>query len=175
MPPRPRPTGGIERSCCPYVHPSVDHGKIFVQGRISRPINGSKLIFHMRVCLCLERSGCPSIDHVKIFVQGRISRPINGSKLIFHMRMYLYDTSRNIQEPWPHDLYFTVHWLRTLTRLSRLRFLSKVESQDLLMVASWYFIWWCISMRPAGIYKSHDLLTYISWSTDFELWPDYQG
>ena len=22
-------------------------------------------------------------------------------------------------------------------------------------------------MRPAGIYKSHDLLTYISWSTDF--------
>ena len=36
---------------------------------------------------------------VKIFVQGRISRPINGSKLIFHMRMYLYENSRNIQEP----------------------------------------------------------------------------
>ena len=33
-----------------------------------------------------------------------------------------------------------------LKTLSRLRFLSKVESQDLLMVASWYFIWDCISM-----------------------------
>ena len=22
-------------------------------------------------------------------------------------------------------------------------------------------------MRPAGIYMSHDLMTYISWSTDF--------
>ena len=36
---------------------------------------------------------------VKIFVQVRISRPANGSKLIFHIRMYLYETSRNIQEP----------------------------------------------------------------------------
>ena len=90
MPPRPRPAGGIERSGCAYVR--------------------------------------PSIDQVKIFVKGRISRPINGSKLIFHMRMYLYETGRNIQEPWPHYLYFTVHWLRTLARLSRLRFLSKVES-----------------------------------------------
>ena len=47
------------------------------------------------------------ITKVKIFVQGRIS--INGCKFIFHMRMYLYETSRNIQETWPHDLYFTVH------------------------------------------------------------------
>ena len=23
-------------------------------------------------------------------------------------------------------------------------------------------------MKPAGIYKTHDLLTYISWSTDFD-------
>ena len=30
-------------------------------------------------------------------------------------------------------------------------------------------------MRPAGIYKSHDLLTYISWSIGFGLWSDYQG
>ena len=30
-------------------------------------------------------------------------------------------------------------------------------------------------MRPAGIYKSHDLLTYISRCTDFGLWPGYQG
>ena len=30
-------------------------------------------------------------------------------------------------------------------------------------------------MRPAGLYKSHDLMTYISQSTDFGLWPDYQG
>ena len=53
------------------------------------------------------------IVKVKIFVQGRISRLINGSKLIFHMRMYLYETSRNIQEPWAPDLYFTVYWLWT--------------------------------------------------------------
>ena len=115
------------------------------------------------------------IDQVKIFVQGRTSRPINGSKLIFHMRMYLYETSRNIQEPWPHDLYFMVHWLQTLVRLSRLSFLSKVESQDLLMVASWYFIWGCPSMRPAGIYTSHDLVTYISQSAKFRLWSSFHG
>ena len=28
-------------------------------------------------------------------------------------------------------------------------------------------------MRLAGIYKSHDLMTCISRSTDFRLWPDY--
>ena len=94
------------------------------------------------------------IVNVKIFGQGRISRPVNSSKLIFHMRMYLYETSRNIQDLWPPDLYFMVHWPQTLARLSTLRFLAKVESQDLLMVASWYFIWGCISMRPAVIYKA---------------------
>ena len=35
----------------PYVRPSVDQVNIFVQGRISRPIDGSKLIFHMRMYL----------------------------------------------------------------------------------------------------------------------------
>ena len=82
----------------------------------------------------IERSGCPYV-HTSIRMSVHpytrltwISRPINGSKLIFHLSMYLYETSRNIQEPWPHDLYFTIHWLRTLSRLSRLRFLSKVES-----------------------------------------------
>ena len=51
MPPRPRPAGSIERSGCPYVRQSVDQ-VVFVQGRISRPINGSKLIFHLEMCLC---------------------------------------------------------------------------------------------------------------------------
>ena len=48
------------------------------------------------------------IIKAKIFVQDRILSSTNGSQLIFHMRMYPYETSRNIQEPWPHDLYFTV-------------------------------------------------------------------
>ena len=48
------------------------------------------------------------IIKVKIFVQGRILISTNGSKLIFYERMYLYETSRNIQQPWPHDLYFMV-------------------------------------------------------------------
>ena len=39
------------------------------------------------------------ITMVKIYVQGRILSSTNGSKLIFHMRMYLYETSRYIQEP----------------------------------------------------------------------------
>ena len=39
------------------------------------------------------------VMQVKIFVQGRILSSTNGSKLVFHMRMYLYETSRNIQEP----------------------------------------------------------------------------
>ena len=39
-----------------YISWSTDFGqiikvKIFVQGRIARPINGSKLIFHMRMYL----------------------------------------------------------------------------------------------------------------------------
>ena len=38
-----------------YISRSTDFGQIikiktFVQGRISRPSNGSKLIFHMRMC-----------------------------------------------------------------------------------------------------------------------------
>ena len=71
----------------------------------------------------------PSKEEVKISGQDRISRPINGSKFIFHTRIYLYETSRNTQEPWLPDLYFTVHWLRALVRLSRLRFLAKLEAE----------------------------------------------
>ena len=51
MPPQPRPAGGIACSGCPYVRTSVEQVNIFVQGRISRPNNGSKLIFHMRMYL----------------------------------------------------------------------------------------------------------------------------
>ena len=71
--------------------------------------------------------------------------------------------------PWRHRAFgLSIHvYMRTSVCRPVLRFLSKAESQELLMVASWYFIWGCISMRPAGIYKSHDLMTYISWSTDF--------
>ena len=35
----------------------------------------------------------------KIFVHGRILSSDNGSKLIFPKRMYLYEISKNIQEP----------------------------------------------------------------------------
>ena len=45
--------------------------------------------------------GLSQIIKVKIFVQDRILSSSNGNKLIFHMRMYLYETSRNIQDPWP--------------------------------------------------------------------------
>ena len=102
-----------------YVCPSEDEVNVFGQCRISRPINGSKLICHIRIYLFETSRNIQSHDlmtyiswstdfvhvyfgqiiKVKIFVQGRISRPTNGSKLIFHMRMYLYETSRNIQEP----------------------------------------------------------------------------
>ena len=30
-------------------------------------------------------------------------------------------------------------------------------------------------MKPAGIYKSHDLMTYISWSANFRLWPIFHA
>ena len=49
------------------------------------------------------------------------------------------------------------HWTFGLSKGPKitLRFLAKVhvESQDLLMVGSWYFIRGYISMRPAWIYK----------------------
>ena len=43
--------------------------------------------------------GLGQIIKVKIFVQGRSLSSTNGSKVIFYTRMYLYETSRNIQEP----------------------------------------------------------------------------
>ena len=60
MLPRPWSAGGIECSGCPYVHPSIAQVKIFVQGRISRTINGRKLIFeprHEKTCLRDFRPG----------------------------------------------------------------------------------------------------------------------
>ena len=94
-----------------YVRLSVDQVNIFVQGRISRPFNGSKKIFHMRMYLWDQQeytramtswsifhgpltSDFGQIIKVKIFVQGRILTSTNGSKLIFHMMMNLYETSR---------------------------------------------------------------------------------
>ena len=118
------------------VRPTEDQVKIFGPGRISRPINGSKLIFHM-----WEE---PTEDQVKIFGPGRISRPVSGSKLIFHTWLYFYEMSRNLQEPWPCDLYFMVHWFR-------LRFLAQVDSQNLLVVESSFFTWGYISIRGAGM------------------------
>ena len=123
-----------------------------------------------RSCPCVRPSIHPPKDQVKIFGQGRISSSINGRKLIFHMRIYLCQTSRNIQNPWAPDLYFTVNWLRTLARLSRLRFLSKVESPQDLQVD--------ISYKNVSLWdqdKSHDLLTCISWSADFRLWLIFHG
>ena len=84
------------------------------------------------------------------------------------MMMYLYETSRNIQEPWPPDLYFMVHWLRTLARLSRLRFLSMIDPQDLLMVASWYFMWKCISETSRNIQEPWPPVLYFT-----VCWPDF--
>ena len=133
------------------------YSKLLCPRGLGPPAAKSFWVVHMYIHL--------STDQVKIFGLGRILRPIDGSKLIFHMRIYLYETSRNIQEPWPHDLYFVVHWLRTLARLSRLRFLSKLESQGLLMVASWYFIWWCIFETSRNIQEPwpHDLYFTIYW------------
>ena len=54
MLPRPRLARGVERSGCPYVRMSVrmseDQVKIFVPGRMSRPINGSSVL-HMMMYL----------------------------------------------------------------------------------------------------------------------------
>ena len=68
---------------------------------------------------------------------------------MFHMRIYLYETSRNIQEPWPSDLYFMVCWLQTLADFPWLIFSSQVDSWALLMVASWYFTRGFTSLKPA--------------------------
>ena len=136
MPSRPQPAGGIERSSCVYVRTSIDHVKIFVQGRISRPINGSKLIFHMRVCISMKPAGIYKTHNLYFtvhwlqtlailsrlrFLSNMVSRLVNGSKLIFHMMMYLYETSRNIQEPWPPDLYFMVHWLLDFGLINKIK------------------------------------------------------
>ena len=46
---------------CAHVRPSEDQVQIFVQCRISRPINGSKLIFHTRMYL-IYKSHDPMTD-----------------------------------------------------------------------------------------------------------------
>ena len=141
----------IVRTC---VRPTEDQVKIFGPDRISRPINGSKLIFHMRIYLWEEQEYTRAMTSwpifhgpltlVKIFGPGRISRPVSGSKLIFHTWLYFYEMSRNLQKPWPCDLYFMVHWFR-------LRFLAQVDSQNLLVIESSFFTWGYISMRGAGM------------------------
>ena len=141
----------VVRTC---VRPTEDQVKIFGPGRISRPINGSKLIFHMRIYLWEEQEYTRAMTSwpifhgpltlVKIFGPGRISRPVSSSKLIFHTWLYFYEMSRNLQEPSPCDLYFMVHWFR-------LRFLAQVDSQNLLVVESSFFTWGYISMRGAGM------------------------
>ena len=124
MPSRPRPAGSIQLSGCPYVRSSVDQVKIFVQGRFSilmvaswyfiwgcistRPAGIYKSHDLMTYISRSTDFGLGQIIKVKIFVQGKMLSSTNDSKLIFRMRMYLYETSTNIQEPWPHDLYFTV-------------------------------------------------------------------
>ena len=94
--------------------------------------------------------------HRPDIVQDRISRPINGSKWVFHMRrpagiyknhdiMTYFSRSTDFRL-WPHYLLqgrtlnsrgFGLS-IRAYIRQSvdRVKILSKVESQDLLMVAS---------------------------------------
>ena len=79
-----------------FLRSSVDQVKIFVQGRISRPINGSKLVFHMKMrlaglykshdlmTLILLTSDFGQFSMVKIFVIGRLLSSVDGSKLIFY-------------------------------------------------------------------------------------------
>ena len=121
----------------PSIHLSEDQVKIFVQGRISRAIMVASWYFIWEYSLWDQQEytrvmtswpifhGPLTLDFGQIimvdFVQGRISRPVNGSKLLFHLRMYIYEISRNIQEPWPPDLYFTVCWLQTLADFPWLR------------------------------------------------------
>ena len=52
-PPPPAPPSLGQRRA--YVHPSADQIKIFVQGRTLIPINGSKLIFHIRMYLLRDQ------------------------------------------------------------------------------------------------------------------------
>ena len=72
------------------------------------------------------------IIKVKIIVQGRILRSADGSKLIFHIRMYmyLYETGRNIQDPWPifHSLLNSDFGLFSMVKIFVIsRFLSSID------------------------------------------------
>ena len=97
---------------------SLPFGLLVVQGRISKSINGSKLIFQLRVYLYVRPAGIYKSHDLYFMVcwlrnLARLSRLRFLSKLIFYMKMYLYESSSSIQEPLPHDLYFTICWLWT--------------------------------------------------------------
>ena len=59
------------------------------------------------------------------------------------MRIYLYVANRNIQEPWPHDLYFMVWYFTDFGQFSMAksfvigasRFLSSVDGSKLILGA----------------------------------------
>ena len=64
------------------------------------------------------------------------------------------ETSRNIQESWPPDLYFTVCWLQTGG-------FSMVKNLVIGRVLSWYFTRGFTSVRPAA---SSFMLRLMLWA-----------
>ena len=105
-----------------------------------------------------ERSGCAYVHlsevQIKIFVQGRISRPVKSSKLIFHNEdVSLWDQQEYTiaMTSWP---IFLAPLTSDFGQIIKVMILSKVESQDLLVVASWYFIWICRSIIYQQEYTS---------------------
>ena len=158
------------RSVRTSVRPSVERVKIFVQGRISRSINGSELIFHVMRMYLFEISReytrvitswtmfySPLTSDFGQIIKFKISsnNGNNGDKLIFYIRMYLYETSRTIQEPWRHDLYFTVCWRQNLASFSWLRFLypatQKVAVYYVIHSENFDILSVCSSAQTSGV------------------------
>ena len=74
-----------------------------------------------------------------------------------------------------HDLWTYISWSTDFGQMCKVkifvqgRILSSTNGSKLIFHMRMY------SMRPAGIYKSHDLMTYISRTAKFRLWPIFHG
>ena len=107
-------------------------------------------------------------------VESQDLSPINDSNLIFHMRMYFYETSRNIQESCPifhGPLTSDFGQIIKVNIFVQGTILSSANGSKLIFHMRMYR-----SETSGNIYKSHDdLMTYISWSANFRLWPIFYG
>ena len=153
--------------------------RIFVQGRISRPINGSKLIFRMNMYL-YETRGIyepwpPDLyftvcwfSMVNIIVIDRGLSYTDGSKLIFYEALPL----RPAASAFMPGVHFWGGWVAG----ARGQYLGHHRCCHISKTSWWMNIILGILVQCDALTWNYVCrsVTYISWSSDFALFSDFE-